>query len=62
MKIRNLKNYGIPSYVLDIWKENYSTCLLPLQEEAVRDYGWGAKTDAIYTRMIQHIYKFKKIF
>jgi hypothetical protein len=21
---------------------------------------WGAKTDAIYTRMIQHIYKFKK--
>ncbi|PKP61727.1 hypothetical protein CVT91_02105 [Candidatus Atribacteria bacterium HGW-Atribacteria-1] len=39
MKIRNLKNYGIPSYVLDIWEENYSTCLLPLQEEAVRNYG-----------------------
>lgn len=39
MKIRNLKNYGIPSYVLDIWKENYSPHLLPLQEEAVRNYG-----------------------
>jgi hypothetical protein len=39
MKIRDLKNYGIPSCVLDIWKENYSPCLLPLQEEAVRNYG-----------------------
>jgi helicase len=39
MKIKNLKNYGIPSYVLDIWEENYSSCLLPLQEEAVRNYG-----------------------
>ena len=39
MKIKNLKNYGIPPYVLDIWKENYSSCLLPLQEEAVRNYG-----------------------
>ena len=39
MKIKNLKNYGIPPYVLDIWKENYSPCLLPLQEEAVRNYG-----------------------
>jgi helicase len=39
MKIRDLKNYGIPSCVLDIWKENYSPHLLPLQEEAVRNYG-----------------------
>ena len=39
MKIKDLKNYGIPSCVLDIWKENYSSCLLPLQEEAVRNYG-----------------------
>ena len=39
MKIRNLKNYGIPSYALDILEENYSSCLLPLQEEAVRNYG-----------------------
>ena len=39
MKIKNLKNYGIPSYILDIWEENYSSCLLPLQEEAVNNYG-----------------------
>lgn len=39
MKIKDLKNYGIPSYVLDIWKENYSPDLLPVQEEAVRNYG-----------------------
>lgn len=39
MKIEDLKNYGIPSYALDIWKENYSSYLLPLQEEAVRNYG-----------------------
>ena len=39
MKIRDLKNYGIPTYVLDIWKEHYSPCLLPLQEEAVKNYG-----------------------
>jgi helicase len=39
MKIKDLKNYGIPSYALDIWKEDYSSCLLPLQEEAVRNYG-----------------------
>jgi len=39
MNIKNLKNYGIPSYVLDICEEHYSPCLLPLQEEAVRNYG-----------------------
>jgi len=39
MKIRKLKNYGIPFYALDILEENYSSCLLPLQEEAVRNYG-----------------------
>jgi len=39
MNIKDLKNYGIPSCVLDIWKENYSPHLLPLQEEAVRNYG-----------------------
>ena len=44
MKIKNLKNYGIPSYILDIWEEYYSPYLLPLQEEAVKKYGvldWG---------------------
>ena len=39
MKIRNLKNYGIPSYIVSIWEKHYSPCLLPLQEEAVRNYG-----------------------
>jgi helicase len=39
MKIKNLKNYGIPSYILNIWEEHYSPYLLPLQEEAVRNYG-----------------------
>jgi len=39
MKIKNLKNYGIPSYILNIWEEHYSPYLLPIQEEAVRNYG-----------------------
>jgi len=39
MKIKSLKNYGIPSYILNIWEKHYSPYLLPIQEEAVRDYG-----------------------
>jgi helicase len=39
MKIRNLKNYGIPSYIINIWEKDPSPYLLPLQEEAVRNYG-----------------------
>jgi helicase len=39
MKIKSLKNYGIPSYILNIWENHYSPCLLPIQEEAVKDYG-----------------------
>jgi helicase len=39
MKIKNLKNYGIPSYILNIWEKHYSPYLLPLQEEAVKNYG-----------------------
>jgi len=39
MKINSLKNYGIPSYILNIWEKHYSPYLLPIQEEAVRDYG-----------------------
>ncbi|GAF73303.1 unnamed protein product, partial [marine sediment metagenome] len=39
MKIKNLKNYGIPPRVLNIWEENCSPCLLPVQEEAVKNYG-----------------------
>ena len=39
MKIKDLKKYGIPSYFLDIWKEQLSPYLLLLQEEAVKEYG-----------------------
>ena len=39
MKIKDLKNYGIPSYILNIWEKHYSPYLLPLQEDAVRNYG-----------------------
>jgi len=39
MKIRNLKNYGIPFYAANIWEKYYSRDLLPLQEEAVRNFG-----------------------
>ncbi|MEA2021042.1 MAG: DEAD/DEAH box helicase [Candidatus Caldatribacteriota bacterium] len=39
MKMRNLENYGIHSSMVDIWENNYSDELMPVQEEAVRDYG-----------------------
>lgn len=38
MKIKKLKNYGIPSYILNIWEKYYSPYLLPLQEDAVKKY------------------------
>ena len=39
MKIKKLKNYGIPSPILNIWGKGCSPYLLPIQEEAVRNYG-----------------------
>ena len=39
MKIKDLKKYGIPSFALDIWEKNNSPYLLPLQEDAVKNYG-----------------------
>ena len=39
MKIKNLKNYGIPSYIVNIWINDYSSNLLPLQKDAVLNYG-----------------------
>ena len=39
MKIKDLKNYGIPSYIVNIWEKQPSPYLLPLQEDAVRNYG-----------------------
>lgn len=37
MKIKKLKNYGIPPFILNIWEKDPSPYLLPLQEEAVRN-------------------------
>ena len=39
MKIEKLKNYGIPSYIINILKKNYSNHLFPLQEDAVKKFG-----------------------
>lgn len=39
MKIVKLKNYGIPSHIVNILEKHYSPDLLPIQEEAVRNYG-----------------------
>ena len=39
MKMRNLEDYGIHSYILDIWEKNYSPRLMRVQEKAVKDYG-----------------------
>ena len=39
MKIKKLKNYGIPSQIVNIWEKDYPRDLLPLQEDAVRNYG-----------------------
>jgi len=39
MKIKNLKNYGIPSHIVNILEKHYPPYLLPLQEDAVRNYG-----------------------
>jgi len=50
MKIVKLKNYGIPSYIVNIWEKHYSHYLLPLQEDAVKKYGvldWGEESDEI---------------
>jgi len=39
MKIKKLKNYGIPSHIVSILEKHYSPYLLPVQEEAVKKYG-----------------------
>jgi len=39
MKIKKLKNYGVPSHILNIWEKDNSPYLLPIQEEAVKNYG-----------------------
>ena len=50
MKIKSLKNYGIPSHILNIWGKHPSPYLLPIQEEAVKKYGvlsCGEESDEI---------------
>ncbi|MCK5767467.1 MAG: hypothetical protein KAH35_03725 [Candidatus Atribacteria bacterium] len=49
MKIKNLKNYGVPSHIVNIWEKHYSPCLLPIQEEAVRECSFGIEM-AVSTR------------
>ena len=39
MKIVKLKNYGIPSHIVNIWGKDCPRHLLPIQEEAVKNYG-----------------------
>ena len=39
MKIKDLKKYGISSSILNIWEKNPSPYLLPLQEDAIGNYG-----------------------
>ena len=39
MKMRDLEVWGVPSFMVDIWEKNYSSLLLRVQEEAVREYG-----------------------
>ena len=39
MKMRDLEFWGVPSYIVDILEKNYSSYLLAVQEEAVREYG-----------------------
>ena len=53
MKIVKLKNYGIPSYIVNIWEKHYSLYLLPLQEDAVKKYGvldWGEEITGLPRR------------
>lgn len=38
MKMEQLEYFGIPSYIIQIWKKHYSSTLLPVQEKAVRQY------------------------
>lgn len=38
MKMEQLEYFGIPDYIIRIWKEYYSDFLLPIQEKAVREF------------------------
>lgn len=38
MKMEQLEYFGIPDYIVDIWKKYYSDSLLPVQEKAIRQF------------------------
>ena len=38
MKFEQLEYFGIPPYLINIWKEHYSDFLLPVQEKAIRQF------------------------
>ncbi len=38
MKMEHLEYFGIPSYIVNVWKEHYSAILLPVQEKAIRQF------------------------
>ena len=38
MKMEQLEYFGVPHYIINIWKEHYSDFLLPVQEKAVREF------------------------
>jgi helicase len=38
IKMEQLEYFGIPDYIVDIWKKHYSDTLLPVQEKAIRQF------------------------
>ena len=38
MKMEQLEYFGIPHYIINIWKEHYSNSLLPVQEKSVKEF------------------------
>ncbi len=52
MKMEQLEYFGIPSYIINIWKEHYSAILLPVQEKAVRQFNLmqGYQVHTSYTQ------------
>lgn len=38
MKMEQLEYFGIPDYIIKIWKDHYSDFLLPIQEKAIKEF------------------------
>ncbi len=54
MKMDQLEYFGIPSYIIDIWKEHYSSTLLAVQEKAVRQFNL-LQSDCIRISTVQNV-------